>query len=117
MPASLQIDNGTELTFEVLVTDMGGLLNDGDPSTVVDFADGGWTAYEDGNGVAGQIGGTDRSFVLTADPGAQAPPPPPSSGGGGGAVATAFLLILGFFALHVARPNTKNYLSRNMMAG
>lgn len=90
-----QIANSTQASLTVLVADMGGLLNDGDPSTIVDFANGSWTGYENGSGVQGETGGTDRSYRLTVNPGPGAPPPPPpapSSGGGGGAI-TAFVLF------------------------
>ncbi len=89
--------NSTQASLSVQIVDMGGLLNDGDPSTVVDFANGGWTGYEDANGIAGDIGGRDDSFTLTVNPGPAPPPsapPPSSSGGGGGAGTLPGLLVL-----------------------
>lgn len=114
MPDDLQIADGTRITLEVLVTDLGGLLNDGDPSTVVDFANGGWTGYEDGNGVTGDTGGTDRSFTPSANRNPDLPPPPPPSGGGGGGgvITPAFLLVLVWITLLVACGNAVRAHSR-----
>ena len=94
MPSNLPITSPTNISLDVLISDMGGLLNDGDPSTVVDFENGGWTGYEDASGVEGDSGGTDNSFRLTVNPPPAPPPPPPSGGGGGGAVTAPGLGIL-----------------------
>ena len=91
-----QLVSSTQASLSVQVADMGGLLNDGDPSTVVDFANGGWTGYENANGIQGDVGGRDDSFTLTVNPGPATPPAPPpsSSGGGGGAGTLPGLLVL-----------------------
>jgi len=89
------IANATPANLAILVADMGGLLNDGDPSTVVDFAEGSWTGYEDASGVPGDAGGADGSYRLTINPGPASQSPPPPQSGGGGAVGPADLLVLG----------------------
>ena len=83
------------ITLDVRISDMGGLLNDGDPSTVVDFFDGGWTNYENANGVPGDAGGTDSSFSMTLSLPALPPPaPPPAATSGGGSFSLYSLYIL-----------------------
>ncbi len=93
-----RIANATRATLAVLVADMGGLLNDGDPSTIVDFENGGWTGYEDASGRQGDTGGADESFRVTVNPG---PPSPRSGGGGGGGAATVpgLLVLMGLLLL------------------
>jgi len=95
VPANLQSNSLANITLDVLISDMGGLLNDGDPSTVVDFFDGGWTNYENANGVPGDAGGTDSSFSMTLSLPALPPPaPPPAATSGGGAFSLYSLYIL-----------------------
>ena len=53
-----------EHRFEIEVTDFTGQELDADPATVVDWVDGAWAGYEDGEGVAGDVGGADRSLPL-----------------------------------------------------
>ena len=103
IPNTLQVNSGTSATLDVIITDMAGLLNDADPSTVVDFENGGWTGYEDGNGIAGDTGGVDRSFRLTINPMPSAAPPPPSGGGGGGGGSVSLLIVIALSGLVLLR--------------
>ncbi|MEO1245239.1 MAG: M14 family zinc carboxypeptidase [Pseudomonadota bacterium] len=107
-----QIASATPASLAVLVADMGGQLNDGDPSTVVDFANGGWTGYENASGLQGDTGGRDESFGITVNPGPASPgaPPPAQSGGGGGAGSLPGLLILALL-LSLIHPRRRRTVS------
>jgi hypothetical protein len=93
---NLPITNNMQIRLDVLISDMAGLVNDGNPATVVDWSAGGWTGYENSNGVSGDVGGTDSAYVMTVNP-LPTPPPPvvPSSGGGG----SALFLLLGLLVI------------------
>lgn len=55
--------NGTQATFiELLAFDMMGAPGDGDPSTIVDWQDGGWVNYEDNANAKGTSGGIDDNY-------------------------------------------------------
>ena len=61
LPESLA---GTPLQLSVTVADFAQQQLDADPRTAVDWVDGAWTGYEDENGVAGDVGGTDTTLVI-----------------------------------------------------
>ncbi len=94
--ADAPLANASSLKLAISVTDFSGQALDSNPATVVDWHDGAWSGYEDGNGAAGDQGGTDRSIRLVGD-GTPPPPPPPTSDGGGGALGVG-LLTLGLLA-------------------
>ena len=61
LPAGLE---GTPLSLSVTVADFALQQLDADPRTPVDWVEGAWSGYEDENGVAGDVGGTDSSLVI-----------------------------------------------------
>jgi hypothetical protein len=65
------VANGSEATLSVEARDMTGRRLDGNPASAVDFANGAWTGYENAEGVAGDIGGADRTTNLPVVPTAQ----------------------------------------------
>ena len=61
LPGGLE---GKPLKLSVTVADFALLQLDADPRTPVDWVDGAWSGYEDENGVAGDVGGTDSSLTI-----------------------------------------------------
>ena len=55
---------GTPLSLSVTVADFALQQLDADPRTPVDWVEGAWSGYEDENGVAGDVGGTDSSLMI-----------------------------------------------------
>jgi hypothetical protein len=55
--------------MEILAFDMVGLMQDANPATAVDWDNGHWTGHENGDGVAGDLGGVDTtiSFPMTSE--------------------------------------------------
>ena len=113
IPAGLTVAGSEPAVLELAFADMSDFLIDANPTTPVDWQQGGWVGYEDEDGVAQDHGGIDcqiKPFVAT-DPAAiapagdvdcrsaSAPPPPPpqppqpSSGGGGQALWLCLLLL------------------------
>ncbi|MEM7283998.1 MAG: M14 family zinc carboxypeptidase [Pseudomonadota bacterium] len=92
-----RITTTTSSTINVNMADMAGLLVDADPATSVDWANGGWTNYDNGNGQTGDIGGIDTSYAVQVQAPAGAAD---SSGGGGGGFG---VLLLGLFFLSAAK--------------
>ena len=86
----------TLLSIEVDVTDMAGLALDADPRSVVDWAGGAWSQYENGAGVDADAGGPDR-FMRVIDDGS--PPIASGSNGGGGGGGYLPLLSLSWLLL------------------
>lgn len=118
IPAALPL-NGTEpAVLSLSVADMSDFQIDANPETPVDWQNGGWSGFENENGIAADSGGIDcqlKPFVAT-DPVATAPaeslecretvtspppvpsppalpPPPVPSGGGGSAVWFCIFLL------------------------
>ena len=79
LPAEWDIASLQRLTLAVDVTDLASQALDAHPATVVDWAGGGWSGYEDGQGKTGDQGGVDRNHRLIDD----GSPVLPNSGGGG----------------------------------
>ena len=50
--------------LEIEARDFTGQRLDADPETVVDWARGGWSGYEDTNGLSGDTGGTDSTLSV-----------------------------------------------------
>jgi hypothetical protein len=66
---------GTETaTIENGTTNMTGQALDADPSSPVFWSNGGWSGYEDGNGVEGDVGGTDSNIRILVSRHTQAVP-------------------------------------------
>lgn len=63
---SSELVDGGELSLSVRARDMAGLQLDADPSTPVDWQNGAWVGYEDGQGESGDTGGVDRTIQLSA---------------------------------------------------
>ncbi len=63
------IDQATDVTMQIKVRDMVGTINDANPATIVDWADGHWTGLEDDNGEQRDVGGSDRTiqFQMTSE--------------------------------------------------
>lgn len=70
VPGSIPVAASATVTLNVTAADMAGLLLDGRPETMVDWASGGWSGYEDAAGTAGDTGGTDSRVTFAV----QAPP-------------------------------------------
>jgi hypothetical protein len=115
IPATLPVTEPTAAGIAVDALDMTQARLDSDPATRTDWADGHWIGYEDSDGNATDLGGTDCSFVafVAADPDAAAPagddacrvavappappapaPPAPVPDGGGGGGTAPWLLPL-----------------------
>jgi hypothetical protein len=114
IPATLPVTEPIAAGIAVDALDMTQARLDSDPSTRTDWADGHWIGYEDSDGTATDLGGTDCNFVafVAADPDAAAPsgddacrtavaapppaptPAPGGSGGGGGGGGGAGLWLL-----------------------
>lgn len=73
---NLSFDNGDELTWRIVGTDLLNQVNDGDPATVVTWSNGQWQNYESTDGVAGINGGFDSTLTsfLGSEPIHDAPP-------------------------------------------
>ncbi len=99
MPSNVNVSSTsgtTNFNLNLTVQDFAGLALDSNPSTVVDWANGAWTGYENTNGVTGDTGGTDASYSIKVDnsslnlvTGGSG-----SSGGGGGSMSWLLLLLL-----------------------
>lgn len=74
------IADGSGVHLVIDARDMTGRRIDGDPSTPIDFVQGAWTGYENGSGVAGDIGGADRTQIVPLSTSAQAPALPVDPG-------------------------------------
>ena len=73
--ANLNLISGTnEATLQNLVTNMAGQRLDGDPSTTISFANGGWSGYENNAGVEGDVGGIDDNIKVLVSRDPQAAP-------------------------------------------
>lgn len=114
--ASLATATATPMVIAVDARDMTGARLDTDPTTVVGWSSGHWVGYEDDDGIASDLGGTDCSFTafVAADPAAAAPSepdgcratatPPPTNvpvgtSGGGGGVSLWWLSLLSVVAM------------------
>ncbi len=105
MPSNVNVSSAsgtTNFNLSLAVQDFAGLSLDANPATVVDWANGAWTGYENSNGAAGDTGGTDNSYAvkvansslnLVSGGGGS------SGGGGGGAMSWLLLLLLSGFAI------------------
>ncbi len=65
--ADFTLPGGLEDTprrLSVTVADFALQQMDADPRTPVDWVEGAWSGYEDENGVAGDVGGTDSSLMI-----------------------------------------------------
>ncbi|PWN57090.1 M14 family zinc carboxypeptidase [Abyssibacter profundi] len=76
--------------------DLSGQRLDALPATVADWADGGWTRYEDADGRSGDVGGASAAFRLVGAGGPDAPVPSSSSGGGGSGAVSPLLGLGGW---------------------
>jgi len=116
LPASLPASGPLAMVVAVDARDITGAQLDTDPATVAGWGNGHWTGYEDDDGKATDLGGTDCSFVafVAADPNASAPllpdgcretatsppaNPPPGGGSGGGGASSWWLPLLSLVAL------------------
>lgn len=100
LPAHWEVANLQRLSLAVDVTDLANQSLDAQPATVVDWTNGGWSGYEDGQGLAGDQGGEDRNHRLIDDGSPVIPDPGSGSQtGGGGEMGGA--LQLGPWALLV----------------
>ena len=93
LPAQWDVAGIQRLSLAVSVTDLANQALDAQPATVVDWANGGWSGYEDSQGRAGDQGGEDRNHRLIDD----GSPLIPGNGGnrpssGGGELGGALLL-------------------------
>jgi len=106
LAANLNAAQLTLFAVEVETTDLAKQSIDSDPSTVLDWAQGSWSNYEDSNGNATDSGGVDRSIRIIDDnsplfPVTNPPPTPPTtpaSSGGGGSIGWILLLFLTIIA-------------------
>ncbi|WP_223671154.1 M14 family zinc carboxypeptidase [Kangiella shandongensis] len=85
----------TTMNINLNVQDLAGLSLDANPATVVDWANGAWTNYEDGNGQAGDSGGPDSNYQIKASNQGLTLSEPQSSGGGGSFNWLLLLLLSG----------------------
>lgn len=63
-PVDALLLDGGRLTLEIDARDFTGQRLDSDPETVVDWAGGGWSGYENENGLAGDDGGRDGTVSV-----------------------------------------------------
>ena len=64
VPADLNVSEEVPITLALNVSDLADLQLDADPATPVDWIAGGWSSYEDSNGLLSDTGGTDTTIVL-----------------------------------------------------
>lgn len=95
LPANTPLAGVKRLTLAVTAADLSGQNLDANPATFADWTNGAWAGYEDSNGVAGDVGGTDRR-VRIVDDGA---PFPGFGNGDDGGGAIGWLLLVLFFAV------------------
>lgn len=69
VPGSIPVAASATVTLNITAQDMSGLALDARPETIVDWASGGWSNYENAAGTAGDVGGTDSRITF----GVQAP--------------------------------------------
>jgi len=112
IPAGLSVNGSEPAVLSLSFSDMSDFQIDANPATRVDWQNGGWSGYENENGIATDRGGIDCQInpFVAMDPEATAPvgdvdcrsampapPPPPrpqtSSGGGGSAFWLCLLLL------------------------
>lgn len=67
LPAQWQVSDIQRLSLAVSVSDLANQALDAQPATVVDWVNGSWSGYEDGQGRAGDLGGDDRYHRLIDD--------------------------------------------------
>lgn len=115
IPAALSVNGSEPAVMQMSFADMSDFQIDANPATSVDWQNGGWSGYENENGVAADTGGIDCQMkpfiameltataptgdvncraVATTPPPAPAPPPPSVSPGGGGSAFWLCLLLL-----------------------
>ncbi|MCG8432783.1 MAG: hypothetical protein MJA83_01980 [Gammaproteobacteria bacterium] len=95
MPSNISVSSetgNTQFTLQIDAQDFAGLSLDANPATVVDWADGAWTNYEDSSGTAGDVGGADTTISFRVANSTQIFVPD-SGGGGGGSFAWLTLLL------------------------
>lgn len=97
LPSAWDAASLQRLSLAVDVTDLANQSLDAHPATVVDWANGGWSGYEDGRGRLGDQGGEDRNHRLIDDGSPVIPGNGSGQGGGGGEMGGA--LFLGPWAL------------------
>lgn len=113
--ASLSTATPAAMVIAVDARDITGARLDTDPATIVGWSNGHWVGYEDDDGIASDLGGTDCNFTafVAGDADAVAPtaasgcratattPPtnPPADGSGGGGASLWWLSLLSVAAL------------------
>lgn len=114
LPASWAPEQITRLDLEISSADLAGQALDADPATVVDWRNGAWHQYENGNNQAGDVGGTDSNHRLIDDGSPRFTPAgsrvcSSNSGGGMDTSTSLGLLLLGLLAIrrriHLSRNN------------
>ena len=111
IPAGLTVNGSEPAVLSLSFADMSDFQIDANPSTPVDWLNGGWSGYENENNIAGDVGGIDCQIkpFMAVDPAAaapssgalcrvatapQPPPPPPSQNSSGGGSALWLLPVL-----------------------
>ena len=110
IPAGLSVNGSEPAVLSLSFSDMSDFQIDANPATRVDWQNGGWSGYENENGIATDRGGIDCQInpFVAMDPEATAPvgdvdcrsampappPPPQTSSGGGGSAFWLCLLLL-----------------------
>ena len=112
VPAGMNISAATPAVLSLSFADMSDFQLDANPATPVDWQNGGWSDYEDEDGVAADRGGIDCNFkpfiakdsaaaaptgdavCRAATPAPPPPPPPRRNSGGGGTMLWLLLLML-----------------------
>jgi len=122
MPAGFDWATTSLLSLNVITTDMTGQELDTNPSSLVDWQNGGWINYEDANGdTTSMIGGTDKSMRLIDDSSdlydvVSIPEPVPTTetitknSSGGGTIFSSLILLVMFF---IRRNTNANNLPAN----